>query len=696
VKLIKYLGLSVRGLRKIGFLGLPILFIIVLGSQAVYAQEAISSSAPEASVISDEEKKIEPKVLKTTSDDEYIRPLYFEATDKLLPTMKFEYDLTGEDGNVLRVGDVVIDDRSLVFAMMPVSKLHPNMTSSLGAEEASKTALVMRWPEALQQTGTLEVIGHTGSVLWKENITEKKRNLWKAKLEIWKKVLEKKGVKTALLPETSVFFTQYGILDVAAQGLKPFGESFRFCLARIQGRSQSRLCSQRYVIRGNGKELSMSKLKTVIPPRVLLQSQSAALKQSVPVARDMPTAFFAELASGESYEFIAIPNKLNLMDLTELDRPGEFRIVAWGTRPTMPSKVLNPEMYSPLTRAIGFQATVGDMRKFWEVVIGNEDPTLYLPGQGGGIFSQRFELSEIPRSATRPYLDIQTPPGTYEDGVKLYGKKIPEAKITSLENSIEVDEKDPNYFLWRFKAVNRGEINRSYLSMEYQGKEYKYFYELYKGFPREVSLRLSGLLQPSGESVFLGEVAYNQWFENFMGVMGRRLGRQRWGLSTKYFKTLTKLTVNSSTGKKADMAVVNVDLKYRFVPGLWCREETLGLMLDYQSFAFDQMSVPMLGAGAFWARSMPKVFDDIFNLLPMMKYPKWVDMEFIYYPVSLASQVTLQTNFALNFHGKVLWTKSWFGEAGFGLKRYAIVDSHLQQKAALNTFYGTIGLGLSF
>jgi hypothetical protein len=37
-------------------------------------------------------------------------------------------------------------------------------------------------------------------------------------------------------------------------------------------------------------------------------------------------------------------------------------------------------------------------------------------------------------------------------------------------------------------------------------------------------------------------------------------------------------------------------------------------MLSYQSVTFDKLKAPMLGVGAFWARSMPKVFDDFFNL----------------------------------------------------------------------------------
>jgi hypothetical protein len=665
-----------------------------LASPAVQeAPESVAPTpAPKPKAI-DEKKPGQKMVLKTARTEEYSKPVYFESMDNLLPTMELEYDLNGSS---LRVGDTVIDDQSFFFAMVPVSRFHPKMQAVVGSREAGKIALVLRWPESLQKTGMLEVISRTGAVMWKEEITQAKRDEWKAKLEGWRKGLADRGIKINGQLKTSVFSTQYGIIDVGAQGWKPFSESFRFCLTQAAGRAQSRLCSQRYVIRGSGKQLSMAKVKNPVQPRVLLQSQPAPLKQIAPVPRDMPTTFFAELASGESYEFIAVPNKLNLMDLTDTKKADQIRIVAWGTRPTIPSVILNPDDYSSLTRAIGFEATIGDMRKFWEATVSAEDPKIYLPGQGGGLFAQRFELAEVPQANARPYLRGTTPMGTYVDDVKLFGKKLDEVKVTSFENSIEVDDKDPKHFLWRFKAADRGEINRSYLSMEYQGKEYKAFYEIYKGFPRELSVRLSGLLQPSGEAVFLGEVAYNQWFENLLGWTNYYGGRQRWGVSAKYFKSLTKLVVDKAKGTQADLVVANADLKYRFSPGLWGRDETLGAMLDYQDVSFAQIKAPMLGVGAFWGRSMPKIFDDFLNLMPIMRYQKWVDMEFIFYPASLSSQVKLDTNFALNFHGKVLWTKHWFGEAGFGLKRYAIVDQKLQQKAELNTFYGTLGVGLSF
>jgi hypothetical protein len=642
-------------------------------------------------------------VIKTARDDQYDKPVFYDSMENLLPTMDLEYDLSLEGGKSFRIGDVVISPQTFFVALLPVGKFHSRMTQVVGRDDARKMALVLRWPQPLWAEGTLEVISRTGTVLWKESINEAKKKAWSESLADWQRGLIAAGVKTKF-PDTSVFGTDYGVLDPEQKGFRPRDESFRFCLSQARGRSRSSLCSQRYVLR-RGKTLTLAKVKTVVTPRVLLGGEAAPLTLTKPVPKDAPTSLYADLANGESYEFVSLPNKLNLMDVSSGKTPDQLRVVGFGTRPTVPSTILNPDSYSNITKAIGFESTIGDMRKFWQISISAEDPKIYLPGVAGGVFAQRLDVSEVPRANARPYLDARTPKGTYIDGMKVYGQRVANSKIGSTENEIEIHEDDPTKFTWFFKATERGQLNRSYLNLEYEGQQYKAFYEIYKGFPRELSLRLSGLLAASGSMVFLGEVAYNHWFEDVFGWTNYTLARQRWGLSAKYFRSFTQLyagkvrvpptgTPYTIVDSYTDLVVANVDLKYRLSPGLWNRDETVGVMLDYQKLQFASMEAPMIGFGAFWARSMPKVFDDIFNIVPLMRHPKWVDMEFIYYPLSMSPTIVLQTNFALNFHGKVMWTKHWFGEAGFGLKRYAM--SNGVQAAALNTFYGTVGLGLSF
>lgn len=666
-------------------------------SNEAESQQAEQEDAEISETIAQEPAPVQRSLLKTAATKVYNKPLYFDQIDNgvILPPLELEYDLKDE-GTSLQIGNITLNQNTFFFALLPLGKTHSQLAKVLTSDERSQLTLVIDWPENLFSHGTLEMISRTGTVLWSHKFSANDRQKWQDNLNSWRSRLVKQGVPARSL-RGGVFATQYGLMDVISRQapFKNQKETFRFCLSQTDGRNQTKICSQRYGTRTKGNAVVMGRVRSeAVTPRVLVQSEEAPLKNSVPVATDMPTSFFAELAAGESYEFVAVPNKLNLMDITTTGKPQVLRIVAYDARPTTRSVILNPDQYSALTRVLGFEATIGDPRKFWAAAVKRNDPKIYLPGQGGGVFKQRFELSEIPRAQSRVYLHHRTPTGTYVDGIKLAGRKQPAATISSDQNSVQLDKKDPAHFEWRFKATERGKINRSYLNVELDGKLYKSYYEIYKGFPRELSGRFTGVQAASG-FIVMGEVAYNQWFEDIFGWTNYWVSRQRWGVSLKYFQSVNQLEVDDEGGT-APLNVMNGDIKYRFTPGLWGRDESLGVMFSYQNVSFGDLTAPMTGVGGFWARSMPKVFDDLFNLMPLFRYPKWVDVEFIYYMNSMDSKVKLNSSMSLNFHGKVLWSQRLFGEAGFGIKRYAFSDEELSQKAELNTFYGTFGVGLNF
>jgi hypothetical protein len=151
-----------------------------------------------------------------------------------------------------------------------------------------------------------------------------------------------------------------------------------------------------------------------------------------------------------------------------------------------------------------------------------------------------------------------------------------------------------------------------------------------------------------------------------------------------------------------------LDLKYRFTPGLWSRDETWGMMASFQSMSYAAFKGDMVGGGFFWARSMPRIFDDLMNILPIFRYPKWVDLEFIYYPTFINKESKPKNfgqgtgNWSLNFHGKLMWSKRIFGEAGFGIKNLDFNketgsnETFLRQNYKFTSLYGTVGLGINF
>lgn len=634
-------------------------------------------------------------LLKSTKTQRFNVPLSFDPGEQgvLLPNPEIDYDLTLEKGQALRIGNVLINERTFVFALRSFGEVSPPLRGLLG-DEGARPALIIRWPAPLLQSGTLEMISRSGQVLWRYDITAQDMEKWKARLDSWREKLKAAGADEKQL-RTGLFATQIALEDLRGKGVPLWNqkETFRFCLSQTEGSAQTRLCSGRFGTRTKGDAVIMGKVPSSATPRVVVMNQNGEMKGSVPVPPEAPAQFYADLAGGQSYEFLTMPSKLDLVDIADTSKPGLLRISGFGVRPVGPHVVLNPDKYNRLTVLLGFEPTIGDTRKFWAAGLRTNDPRLFFPGEGGGVFKQRFELSDIPRRASRPHMDGSLVKGTYVDGARIIGHKQPGSKVSSEQRSAEADPGDASLFEWTFAAPERGEINRSYLNVDYEGKTYKAFLEMYRGYANELSAR-SSAISASGKMLIMGEIAYNHWFENWFGWNQYWLTRQRWGLSAKYFKSLNQISVGSE--EKANLDVMTADLKYRLTPGLWTRDETLGLMASYQTVNFGDLKAPAVGFGAFWARSMPRAIDRFFNLLPFMEYPKWVDMEFIYYAAPMKADVKLNGMMSLNFHGQVLWKKNFFGEAGFGYKRYGFVDKAQNKEAKLNTFYGTVGLGFKF
>lgn len=618
--------------------------------------------------------------------DPYTLPLRFRVLENgvKLSKPKVDYDLTEKQ---LVIGDQILSDENLKFAMGELRDLFPK--GALSAEEKKELAFVATWPEALLSSGVIEFISRSGEVLAQFEFAEKDKAAWKENLKTWK------IVKGPLI----------GIRDLGLKGkrLLDYQSSFRVCASATADLSYTRLCSREFIFREVNKRKRMEALSALpVPLRVILQQEEAPLKDVVEVDPKEPVQFFAGLASGWTYEFGVFPEPLNVVDMTEVGE-GRIRLVSDSVKPTVPVRELNPDEEGFLTRFFMWQQTIGDFRKYWQLDLKRETPSVFMPGQGGGIFRYDFDIEFLPTEDLRLYIYKRSPDATYVDGPTIEGVKPKGVKLTSKQNKVKTYKNDE--FDWNFQALKRGEYNQSEILIESKGKTYKAYYELYKGYPRELSARLSGVVGTGGNLIANGELAFNYWFEDIFGWTNYWLSRQRWGASVKTFRSLNEVKLLSRTGT---LESTTADLKYRLSPGLWGRDESWGLIAGYNQIKYNVFHAGQTGFGFFWARSMPKIFDEIFNIVPIMRYPKWVDLEVIYYTAFTNPDESLpltppegQGNWALNFHGKVLWSKNIFGEAGFGIRQYdwiqfveenGLRSFHFQ----FTSFYGTMGLGYSF
>lgn len=637
--------------------------------------------------------------------EDYTVPLRFDVIGDGVTQLPLEldYDLTSE--NELRLGDTIISSESFQVKVGTLHEISPVAAPYTSESERRGIMLLLKWPLSLIPDGYLEAIGQSGRVLWQAPIPATEIAAWD-ELTSELRSRMKANVKREALDTNPILNSSWIFRDFLpnASDLIKSQENFRVCISRQTEQGQTRLCSAYMGLKNRNRRWEIENVpEPQKPARIISFQKQSPLKSVRRLKGKGLVQFLAELNNGFVYEFVTLPPKIEIVEMVRGDKDN-MKIVGFGQAPSLTHRILNPLQESFIVRTFRWQETIGDFRRFWELDVPKDTTTLYFPGPSGGVFKQVFKITRLPREVSRPYVDYRTPDSTYINGAKVFGVRAAETTVTSAENSLEPSEDSPDEFLWRFKHENRGELNRALIRVQDGEEFFNAYFEMYKGYPRELSFRSSAILGSGGNLLINAEGAFNYWFEDILGWSNATWSRQRWGLATKFSQGLTPLKISNTT---ALMRNLTVDLKYRLRPGLWGRDESWGLILGLNENNYDIFKPKMLGTGFFWARSMPRLFDDLMNTMPIFRYPKWVDLEFVYYPfvfgspgASLNNSPT-PSNWAMNFHGKVMWTKRFFGEAGFGLRnldQFQDIGSPRSQRLRFQfiSIYSTVGLGYQF
>ncbi|MES2855562.1 MAG: hypothetical protein V4692_06855, partial [Bdellovibrionota bacterium] len=305
-----------------------------------------------------------------------------------------------------------------------------------------------------------------------------------------------------------------------------------------------------------------------------------------------------------------------------------------------------------------------------------------------------FSYDRLPKESDRVFIKERASTGAFSATPLIYGFTGRADKILSKEKSAK--KTSAKFFEWTFAAPEKGEDNKARVTLIHSKDKEKWVahHTVYRGYPFEASARLSGVASATGSLVIIGEAAASAWFEHLGFTQNDTFARQRWGVTSRYFKALQPFKSNNRTIDT--FTALNFDLKYNLLRGVWNRDELFGLIASVQSLSLDTTSANLAGFGFYWARTMPRIFNQAIELLPYFDYSKYVDLELVYYPLSLTNTIQAGGSFNLNFHGKVFWTKRVYGEAGFGLKKFEYADKTNNNVVSFASTYGTVGLGVIF
>lgn len=613
--------------------------------------------------------------------DKYKHPLLFAPEDNGLglasPQVRWEL----LNGSRIYLSGLKIDSRSIRFNLDQIKRADASWRFRDSDRKGYwVTNISFDWPLIMTRSGTVSFESRDGKTLWSQNVNKDDVSKWKDRLNNPPSPQVKQHAQS-----------EWGVVDIdpAQFAFLVKKGPVRYCLEDKRSEdNRLKLCSGLFAVRVfKGGVLKVAPVKDPEEPNVWVGDKAVGPRGYVNFPPSETVHLRVRFADGGSIEVASQPTQIKLLDVVASKSGRAIILTGAGTKPLGRVKIISrPETHF-------WSATGIKQESVWQIAIPKERPTVRVLGEFNLPFTMLFQFDEVPKESDRVYIQ-ERQKDTYSSSPTLYGYAGEGNQVSSSETSAK--NTGPSLFEWDFGAPVKGEDNRSRLKIkERDGKTWIAHHTLYRGYPYEASARLTGVITSDAQMVLLGELAGSAWFETLGVTDNDWLALQRWGLTARYFRSLSSIDLGDGQAI-TEFTVLNADLKYNLVRGLWNRDELFGLIASAQQVNLSGISANLAGGGAYWARTMPKVFDDLFNFLPFLQYPKYVDMEFIYYPVSLSSGVTAGVSYNLNFHGKVFWSRGFFGEAGFGLKRFEYTDAASESAVAFSTAYGTIGIGLQF
>lgn len=616
----------------------------------------------------------------------YRKPLLFAPEDNGLglasPQIKWDFD----KGRRVNLGGLKIEAASIGFQLsqFKYSELNSWFRNSERADDLV-TNISFSWPHVLTRTGTV-FIEVDGKRIWSRRIDEDAR-------EDWKNLIGGKSGDPHYRPHAK---SSWGLLDALFEEkfkLPAAGQTFHACLENIQ-RNKEKLvvCTGPLALRASGKTLSVVNPTKAPHARnegtVYLDDKPIGPRGIVNFRPGRRVHLKIVFGDDSSIDITSQPIELRLLDVVESGNGNDILLTGEGEKPLGSVKIIS----SPATH---FWSRTGVKQEdVWQLAIPREAPTVRMLGAFNIPFTMLFKFDRLPKESDRVYVSDRVQ-GTYSSSPRLTGYTPGNGKISSTE--FKAKNTEDGYFEWKFAARKRGTDNRARLSVMSKGSDRAWVahHELHRGYPFEASGRLTGIVTSDAQTVILGELAASGWAEDLGFTNNEWLARQRWGLTARYLKSLSSIALGE--GVVIDnLSVLNIDLKYNILNGNWNRDELIGLIVSLEQVKLANLSANLYGFGGYWSRTMPKIIDDLLNLLPFMRFPKYADVEFIYYNQSASAGVEPGQSYSLNFHGKVFWSKRAYGEAGFGLKSFEFNDLSQNSSLSFATAYGTVGWGVIF
>lgn len=617
------------------------------------------------------------------------------------PKLEAQIDLK-TDPNKMVLNDISIETDSIKFEIDNISSLEPGLRRYTGIDNDEYLFVSLNSFLSPKNNGNLELYtADSGELIWSQSLTTDDANTWESKKQSFLSWIKNKKEKVSFDSNLWTSRFKVNISEFNESILNSQKKTLRFCFNTTEKAFSTHICSPIFKFKKNfNKQWRIVREKKQVATSFYLDNKPRKLIENLQLEANKIFSSKIYLSNGVMLEFYVKTHQPLLIDFWFDSISKKINFLGHTYLPIGSFTEIQTFDPKSIWTQIGWLPTIGDFKNYWIMEVDPENPEIMMRGEGGFLFRQKIELENLP---TTERVQIIPPlyTATYLANTKIQlnaplntNLKFVDSKIEKKQMNTKTNKNDKvptNHYNWYFQIEKKGTTQTRSFLMNLKDSDWLYSYSLYRAYSSEFSLRPGGFM---GKSLVLTtEITLNHWFENFFGSENYAWAKQRWGMSLKYGQNLSETPLAKL---KMNMKLLNLELRYRFTPGIWAMDETFGSIISYQTINLYGLQSSLIGVGLFWAKSMPLIFDSLFSLISIFKYPKWCDMDFIYYPISSRSHNNNLENYSINFHGKILWTQTFYGEAGFGVKSFEIRDYSINKKSYLQAAYGNLGLGLNF
>lgn len=592
-----------------------------------------------------------------------------------------------------------------------VATLHSTFSSSSKYEYAY--AIGFQWPKEFATHGELYIETFNGVKKSSYQVSEESYKDWKEQLskirQGEKLELADKNALTSSVNNKDPFpESPWGKIVQSKWSYLDFKIPFRFCIFSEKKNGFSKICSPFLGSDENGR-VRLRRWKRTHPSGVVVRvnGEQVLERKSLDLHEYQELSFEAQFDNGMLIAFERKGEEESVIveisqDLTEK----KLWVNGYGAKPHRAYWQGKTPQESSLWQKRYPNQTAGQTRYYWEMsaaLSSVESRSLALALLGADVIEYPLEFVLLPPRKAKFEL-VEEIKETYDRFPEFYGNNPQQLKVTVADPS-EIDFLvEHKKFHWEYYAPHKGQFNEAALEVDFNGKKWKSFYDIYRGYSSDLSLRLDSVASSQGAFSFWGELRGSYWFEDLLGWSNPVWSTQRWGLDLRFLKSLTKMDVLENSSEEVGFSFLDLGLRYRFQQGLWSRSKTWGAEVKLLSGQFElqsesiDFSVP--GFGLFLSQPAFSWWDSALNIFPFFRSPKFMDIKLsmtLPKDLSQAGQVNqLGTFVFFDWRTKIMPSSRFFYEFDWGLDYFKFSQQPSGREMSLLAFKLGLGLGMNY